>query len=116
MGLFHVEINEMRKQHRQTIFQKNECGKRNICFTNSSNIKPRYHCNQSGIHVNRSGTNRLIENLLLALSKFECWSKAQVSMMTSVFRKTRNSEEQLSSGKEAKETFKTLRSLRSKHP
>ena len=61
----------MRKQHRQTVFQKNECDKRNICFINSSNIKPRYHCNQSGIHLNRSGTIRLIENLLLALSKFD---------------------------------------------
>ena len=53
-------------------FLKNECGKRNICFIKSSNINPRYHFNQSGIHLNRSGTNRLIENLLLALSKFDC--------------------------------------------
>ena len=53
-------------------FLKNECGKRNICFINNSNINPRYHCNQSGIHLNRSGTNRLIENLLFALSKFDC--------------------------------------------
>ena len=36
-------------------------------------------------------------------------------MTISVFRKTRNSEEQLLSGKKVKQTFKTLRSLRSKH-
>ena len=97
-------------------FLKNECGKRNICFINNSNINPRYHCNQIGIHLNRSGTNRLIENLLFALSKFDCWHKAQVSMATSVFRETDHSEEQLLSGKKAKETFKTLRDLKNKHP
>ena len=32
-------------------FLKNECSKRNICFINSSNINPRYHCDQSGIHL-----------------------------------------------------------------
>ena len=37
-------------------------------------------------------------------------------MTTSVFRKTKNSEEQLLSGKKEKEIFKTLRDLRSKHP
>ena len=31
-------------------FLKNECGKRNICFIYNSDIKPRYHCNQRGIH------------------------------------------------------------------
>ena len=49
-----------------------EFGKRNICFISNSNINPRYHCNQSGIYLNRSGTSRLIENFLLALSKFDC--------------------------------------------
>ena len=79
-------------------FSKNECGKRNVCFIKNSNIKPRYHCNLSGIHVSKSETNMLIENFLFVLSKFECWHKAQVSM-----------------AKNAKETFKTLRGLRSKH-
>ena len=37
-------------------------------------------------------------------------------MIRSVFRKTRNSEEQLLSGKRVKETFKILRGLKSKHP
>ena len=37
-------------------------------------------------------------------------------MTTSVFRETSNSEEHFLSGKKAKETFKTFRDLRSKHP
>ena len=37
-------------------------------------------------------------------------------MTTSVFRKTKNSEKQWLSGKKAKETFRTLRGLKSKHP
>ena len=37
-------------------------------------------------------------------------------MTTSVFRKASNSEEQLLSGKKARETFKTLRGFGSKHP
>ena len=53
-------------------FLKNESGKRNIFFTNNSNINSRCHCNKSGIHLNRSGTNRLIEHFLLVLSKFDC--------------------------------------------
>ena len=31
-------------------FLKSECGQRNICFLDNSNINPRYQCNQSGIH------------------------------------------------------------------
>ena len=37
-------------------------------------------------------------------------------MTTGVFRETNKSKEHLLSGKKAKETFKTLRCLRSKHP
>ena len=37
-------------------------------------------------------------------------------MATSVFRETDHSEEQLLSGKKEKETFKTLRDLKNKHP
>ena len=89
-------------------FLKNECGRRNICFMNSSNKSPRYHCNQSGTRLNKSGTNRLIENLLFALSKFDCWHKAQVSMTTNVFRETSNSEEQLLSGKKRQKKLSKL--------
>ena len=66
--------------------------------------------------LNTNGTDRLIENLIFVLSKFDCWHEAQVSMTASVFRKTSNSEEQLLSGKKEKEIFKTLRDLRRKHP
>ena len=52
-------------------FLKNECGKRNICFINNYNVNPKYHCKQGGIHLNKSGTSRLIEKLLFALSKFK---------------------------------------------
>ena len=52
-------------------FLKNECGKRNICFINNYNVNPKYHCKQGGIHLNKSGTSRLIENLIFALSKFK---------------------------------------------
>ena len=93
-------------------FLKNKCVRRNICFVN--NINPRYHCNQSGIYLNKSETNTLIENLLFALSKFDCWYKVQLSMTTSVFKETSNSKERLLSGKKTKETFKMLTILRSK--
>ena len=45
------------------IHLKNE-HKRNICFIDNSNIDPRYNCNRGGIHLNESGTNKLIENML----------------------------------------------------
>ena len=45
----------------------------------------------------------LIEDLFFALSKFDCWHKAQVSMTTNVYRKASNSEEQLLGKKKAKE-------------
>ena len=37
-------------------------------------------------------------------------------MTTNVFKETINSEEQFPTEKKARETFKTLRDLRSKHP
>ena len=45
------------------IHLKNE-HKRNICFIDNSNIDPRYNCSRGGIHLNKSGTNKLIENML----------------------------------------------------
>ena len=47
-----------------------ECN-RNICFIDNSNINPRYNCNKSCVHLNKSGTNKLIENVFFALSKFD---------------------------------------------
>ena len=50
---------------------KNECRKGNICFISNSNINPKYDCNKSGLHLNWKGTNKLVENFLFALSKFD---------------------------------------------
>ena len=65
-------------------------------------------CNQSGIHWNKSKTNRLVENLLFASSKFDCWHKVQVSMTNNIYRQTSNSEEQLLSKKRQKRLSKLL--------
>ena len=51
-------------------------------FIHNSNVNPRYHCDQSEIHLNKIGTDRLIENLLL-----DSWHKAHVSMSINVYRK-----------------------------
>ena len=64
------------------------------------------------VHLNKSETNRLLENLLFALTKFTCSHKAQVSITNNVYRKTNNFEEQLLSQK-GKRKGKTLRGLRS---
>ena len=50
---------------------KNECRKRNICFISNSNINPKYGCNKNRLHLNRKGTNKLVENSLFALSKLD---------------------------------------------
>ena len=52
------------------IYLKNEFKNGNICFINNSNINPWYNCNKKGIHLHKSGTNRLLKNMLFALSKF----------------------------------------------
>ena len=50
---------------------KNECRKRNICFISDSNISPKHDCNKRGLHLNWKGTNKLVENFIFALSKFD---------------------------------------------
>ena len=70
-GIILLRDNLNAKAAQVNSFLKNECGKRNKCFINNSNINPGYHCNQNGIHLKKSGTNRLMKNLLLALSKFD---------------------------------------------
>ena len=49
---------------------RNECGKRDANI-NQFKYKSQ-HSNQSGIHLNKSGTNCHTETLLFALSKFDC--------------------------------------------
>ena len=41
-----------------------------MCFISNSNINPKYDCSKSVIHLNWKGTNKLVEFLLFALSKF----------------------------------------------
>ena len=50
---------------------KNKCPKSNICFISNSNINLKYDCNKSSLHLNWKGTNKLVENFLFALSKFD---------------------------------------------
>ena len=57
----------------------------------------------------------LIKYFLFALTKFDFWHKAQVSMTSNVYREAKNSQEHLLSEKKARKTFKTLRGLRRKH-
>ena len=43
---------------------KKECEARSICFIDHRNISPKHNCNRSGLHLNYSGTKKLIENIL----------------------------------------------------
>ena len=52
-------------------YLKNECRNRNICFIKNSNMNPKYDCNKSSLHLNYKGTNKLGDNFLIALSKFD---------------------------------------------
>ena len=38
-----------------------------IFFIHHRNVTPKYNCNRSGLHLNYSGTNNLIENILYCL-------------------------------------------------
>ena len=46
---------------------KIECEARNICFIDHRNISPKHNCNRSGLHLNYSGTKKLIENILFCI-------------------------------------------------
>ena len=48
---------------------KKECEARNICFIDHRNISPKHNCNRSGLHLNYSGTKKLIENILFCSCK-----------------------------------------------
>ena len=78
---------------------KNECRKRNICFISNSNVNPKYDCNKSGLHLNWKGTNKLVENFLFALTRFDNWHKAQVSNTNFYENKLGSSESQQCIGK-----------------
>ena len=44
------------------------CSKRNIGFTYNENINRIYNCNRIKFHLNKRGTNLLIENILFSSS------------------------------------------------
>ena len=93
---------------------KNKCCKRNISFISNSNINPKYDCNKSGLHLNWKGTNKLVENFLFALSKFDNWHKAEVSNPNSYKNKLGSSESQQWIGKShsCTEAFKNLANMK----
>ena len=75
----------------------------------NSNINPKYDCNKSGLHLNWKGTNKLVENFLFALSKFDNSHKAQVSNINFYKNKLGSSESQKCIGRidSQAEAFKT---------
>ena len=48
---------------------KKECEVRNTCFIDHINISLKHKYNRSGLHLNYSGTKKLIENILFCLCK-----------------------------------------------
>lgn len=93
--------------------------KRNICFIDNSNINPRCNCNKTEIHLSKSGTNKVIENMLFALSKFNYWSSStiiQVSMKNNSFSEINNSKRKKLGSSKDKNLFQIIIRLRSKHP
>ena len=55
------------------------CRKRNTGFIDNENVKPRYNCNRSKLHLNKR-TNLLIENILFSLyDDIKDWHKFTVS-------------------------------------
>ena len=63
----HDNLNE--KATRLNKCLKKECKARNICFIDHRNISPTHSCNRSGLHLNYSGTMKLIENILFCSCK-----------------------------------------------
>ena len=84
----------------------------------NSNINPKYDCNKSGLHLNWKGTNKLVENFLFALSKFDNSHKAQVSNINFYKNKLGSSESQKCIRRidSSAEAFKNLRNMKRKKP
>lgn len=107
------------KRTQANIHLKNECNKRNIYFIDNSNINPRCNCNKTEIHLSKSGTNKVIENMLFTLSKFNYWSSStiiQVSMKNNSFSEINNSKRKKLGSSKDKNLFQIIIRLRSKHP
>ena len=95
---------------------KNECRKTNICFISNLNINPKYDCNKSGLHLHCKGTNKLAENFLFALSKFDKWHKAPLSSTNFCKNKLRkcDSQQRIRKKDSSVEAFVNLRSMKRK--
>ena len=63
----HDNLNE--KATRLNKCLKKECKARNICFIDHRNISPTHSCNRGELHLNYSGTTKLIGNILFCLCK-----------------------------------------------
>ena len=48
---------------------KKKCEARNTCFIDHRNISPKHNCTRNELHLNYSGTKKLIENILFCLCK-----------------------------------------------
>ena len=87
-----------------------------LFFIDNSNVNPKRNCKRIVIYLNKSGTSKLIENMLFALIKFGYWHNAQVSLNSDIVSEIRNYKRKKISSDNAKNLFKTIRSLRSKYP
>ena len=88
--------------------------KRNIGFIDNENINPRYNCNRSKLHLNKRGTNLLIENILFSLyNDINDWHNGTVSKNSSCKSKSKPNKN-LSLLDDS--IFPFLTKLRSEHP
>ena len=69
----------------------------------------RYNCNKSSTHLSKSGTNKFIKSMLLALSKIDYWQNSQVTMNHIIFSGMSNSKRKTLSSTEAKKTLQNFK-------
>ena len=90
------------------------CSKKNIGFIDNKNINLIYNCNRSKLHLNKRGSNLLIENILFSLyDDISDWHKGTVNKNSS-YKSKRKSKRNLSLSDDS--TFPLLTKLRSEHP
>ena len=87
-------------------YLKKECETKNICFIDHRNISPKRNCNGKGLHLNYSGTEKLIENILFCL----CKSDRQTPMVGTNFRVSVNTNKE-----KANQESKTVNSSSKSH-
>ena len=90
------------------------CSKRNIGFIDNENINLIYNCNRSKLHLNKRGSNLIIETFLFSLYDYiRDWHKGTVNKNSSCKSK-RKPNRNLSLSDDS--TFPILTKLRSEHP